>query len=74
MKTYSVALPITGVLVLDVEASSEEEAIDKAMDEATLDHLEEWEAHKKIVQGNVFYGNQNEAEAMLVDEDDEAEA
>ena len=66
MAQYEVTLPITGIMFLTVEAESEEDAISKAQDEAVLSCLEEWESHEHIVQGNVFYGVKNEAEAIKV--------
>lgn len=68
---FDVAVPITGVIYVTVEAENEEEAIEKALEseELTLENIETWEAHRHIVQGNVFYGEQNEIE--VVDEYDE---
>lgn len=69
-KTYSVTLPVSGTAVVEVEADSEEDAIDKALDSVTNKDLETWEALRRIVMGNVFCGQQNEAEAILIDEED----
>lgn len=64
MKTYSVTIPITGIIYVEVEADSRKEAIEKAMDlDFQSKDIEEWETHKQIVQGNVFYGVRNEATA-----------
>ena len=62
MKTYSVILPITGVAYLEIEAETEAEALEKAFDNVTLKDVEEWEAHKRIVSGNVLHASQNEYE------------
>ena len=66
-KNYDVALPITGVIVVTVEADSEEDAIEKALgsDQLETENIESWEAHEIICQGNVLYAEQNEAEAQL---------
>ncbi len=65
MKTYGVTLPITGTVYVEVEAESEDDAIEKALEsEVDSDDIESWETHRKIVQGNVFYGGQNEADAQ----------
>lgn len=66
MKRYTVLLPITGVICVEVEAETEKDAIDAALssDDLTTDKIEEWEAHRQIVKGNVFYGSQNEAEVV----------
>lgn len=67
MATYGVSLPITGSVYVEVEANSEEEAIEKALEsEVTSDDIEGWETHQQIVQGNVFYGQLNEAHAEEV--------
>jgi hypothetical protein len=68
MPLYSVSLPITGYVVLDVEADSEDAAIDRAFEqEITNDHIEEWQVHQQIVTGNVFHGTMNEATAELAE-------
>jgi len=61
IRTYSVAIPITGICYVDVEASSEEEAIDLAFEHDL--EIEQWEAHRHVIRGNVFYGMQAEATA-----------
>ena len=77
MKTYTVTVPIAGHIVIDVEAESEELAIEAAMnsDKLTLDNVDCWEALEQFNEGNVFYCPQPwEAEAELAfgEEDDEA--
>jgi len=63
MPKYNVTIPMTGLIAMDdIEADSEEDAIEKAMMSVSLDELIEWEVHEKIVQGNVFYGVENEIE------------
>ena len=69
MNIYNITLPLTGIIYKTVEADSEEEAIRLAMEESTLDDIEEWDTHRKIVSGNVFYGVLNEME--IEKEDDE---
>ena len=74
--TYSVAIPITGVVCVEVESDielSEKDAIEQAMEkDVTSDDIEEWELHHIVVRGNVFYGMQNEAEVVNTEiEDDE---
>lgn len=66
MKTYTVTLPVTGsVSMYGIEAESEEEAIEKALnipyDKNQHDLI--WNIEEKIVQGNVFYGELSEAYA-----------
>lgn len=64
-KTFSVAVPITGIIYVTVEAADKDEAVEKALssDELTLNNCEEWSAHEQIVKGNVFYGDLNRATA-----------
>lgn len=76
MKTYTVTLPIAGHIVIDVEAESEEAAIEAAMcsDKLTLANIESWGALEQFNQGNVCYCPQPwEAEVELAfGEEDEA--
>lgn len=65
MATYTVYVPFTGYCTVEVEADNEEEAIQKALDEADINDPTEWEATRKIVQGNVFSGVKNEIEVEL---------
>lgn len=67
MKNYTVSVPISGYICIDVEANSEQEAITKAFEEATLEDLEEWEMHECIVEGNVFHGLMNEIDIFEED-------
>jgi hypothetical protein len=55
MKSWSVTLPIAGHAYLTVEAETEEEAIEQALNEVTIDHIETWEAVERFNQGNVCY-------------------
>jgi hypothetical protein len=64
MASYTVMLPISGKLFVEVEADSEDAAIEAAMQSTlTLDLVEEWEAHREVLRGNVFYGIAREAYA-----------
>lgn len=72
MKTYGVTLPVTGILYVEVEAENENDAIDKAMEaDVTIDDIQEWESHRQIVQGNVFHGHTNNADAEYLGGDEE---
>lgn len=62
-RNWTVSLPVTGIAYVEVVADSEEEAINKALDEVSVEHLETWSAVRQIVTGNVFRGELNEAEA-----------
>jgi hypothetical protein len=75
MALYSVTIPIAGHVVLEVEASSEEEAIDKGMEEAATEHINEWDCLKQFNSGNVCHcPSPWKAEAELQDDEDEGEA
>lgn len=67
MKNYWVEIPITGKICVAVDAESKEDAIEKAFELGTLDDLDEWEMHDKIVGGNVFYGVSNEIDVFEQD-------
>lgn len=72
MKTYGVTLPIMGTAYVEVEAGSEEEAIEAALNgEITFGDFSEWDAVRQIVRGRVFCGSTNEAYAEEI-EDTEA--
>ncbi len=58
MKTYAVKLPISGVAYLEIEAETESEAIAKAVEQASLRDVEDWEVLEL------------EADAELIDEGD----
>lgn len=64
---YEVKLPVAGYAMVSVEADTPEKAVEKAFEECTLDNIEEWEAFRKIIRGNVFYGNCNDV--SVFDED-----
>jgi len=58
--TYTVTYPLCGSVSVEVEADSEEAAIEKGWDHTDDDDAYlEWSAVRYIVQGNVFYGDTN---------------
>jgi len=62
MKTYTIKVPITAIAIVEVTGDfTEEEAIAESIDIATLDDVEESEAHSIVVEGNFFYGKLNKA-------------
>lgn len=72
MATYSVTLPITGYVVVEVEADSEKEAIAASMNsDFADDDIVEWEPRECIVEGNIFFGMCNRPKAKLIANDDE---
>lgn len=66
MPRYGVTLPITGSVYVEVEADSEEAAIDAAL---ACEKWPEpsWEVHRYATRGNVYYGDTREAEASGID-------
>ena len=69
MATWTVIVPMCGSVTVEVEADTEEEAINKAFDNASIDDYpsSSYEFHRKIVSGNVFHGEINEVEAIKED-------
>lgn len=67
MRVFSVTLPIAGHAYVTVEAENEDQAIDKAMEEVTIDDIETWEAVPQFNKGNVCYCP-HPWEAAVVDE------
>lgn len=55
MNRFIVTIPIGGHAIVEVEAESEEEAESKAFDALTRDHIEEWDALRKVNSGNVCH-------------------
>lgn len=70
MKRYTVQVPIVAVCYVDVEAESENEAIDNALnsEDLSLENVEEWDAYRIIVEGNCLHTSYNRAE--IVSEED----
>jgi hypothetical protein len=72
LKVFTVVMPFTGIAVREIEAETEEQAIEKFLEDSTFPsmqrttetdvEIEGWEFHEQIVGGNVFYGMQNEVE------------
>lgn len=63
MKRYRIIMPVTGVIVQEVQAENEEDALVAFENlELTTDDIVEWEFTEKIIRGNVFYGIQNDME------------
>lgn len=80
-KVYTVAVPVVAKLLVEVtDVDSEQEAIEKALavdmmlvpksEDTTVD-IDEWDTHKHVVQGNVYYGAINEPRIEAVDEEEE---
>ena len=66
MAEYNVTIPIAGHIYKTVEADSEAEAIDKAMESVSIDDLGDWEPLIQFNRGNVCYcPSPWEAEAEL---------
>ena len=74
MKYYNLLVPLTGVASFNIEANTEEEAIEKAFDadfRITVEGSEELEAqvddfslHMIVVDAHGFYGCCNEIDVM----------
>ncbi len=75
MKRYQVSLPFTGYFLLEIEASSADEAKEIAFDKSLslsedIHLIGEWEIHDKVVEGNVFHGTLNSVEVEEMTTDD----
>jgi hypothetical protein len=83
MPRFTVFIPCTGSISVELEAENEDQAKEKALEAPwTMDkistengqaldgmtaHIYEWEMHKQITKGNAFYGVQNEIEVCMAD-------
>lgn len=74
-KRFSVSVPFTGYVVIEVDADDEESAIAAALMSEDLDfkNAEEVEFHKRVVRGNVCSAVLSEAEAMEIEQDPDSE-
>ena len=65
LKMYYVQLPVVGIIGFEIEAESEEDAIEKALnsDQITSDNFEEWDVVESVCKGNVCYAPLFDAEA-----------
>lgn len=54
-REYHVTVPIGAHAFLTVVADSEEDAVDRAMEEVTLEHVEDWDVMREVNRGNVCY-------------------
>ncbi len=82
-KSYSVLVPATMSISILVEAESEEDAVEAAFSapfslKIKMDkdadcgaEIGEFEMHRKVCRGNMFYGVLNEIEVECLDGDDE---
>jgi hypothetical protein len=72
MPKYSVLVPFTGSMLVQVEADNPEEAKEAAFAvDFDIDNVHELEMHERVVQGNVFYGVQNDIKIDLINDDEE---
>ncbi|AOZ61938.1 hypothetical protein QCM8_17 [Bacillus phage QCM8] len=79
-KTYTVAVPIVAKLLVEIENPVNEQdaikqalAVDMELRPHSVDHtvtIDEWDMHKHVVQGNVYYGNINEPHVVAIDDDE----
>ena len=68
LKTYTISVPITGRVIVEVKAASKTEAIEKLWDrDEPWPDPDEWEVCEQVVEGNVFHGMHNEVEVIGVD-------
>jgi hypothetical protein len=65
MTKYIITIPIAGYVTMSVEAENEEDAIDEAFQEASLDDIDEWDVYSQIVEGNILHAPQNSVEVEV---------
>jgi hypothetical protein len=78
MPKFEVILPCTMSVHMIVDAVDREDAVDKALEtpfsvkiahESKKVEIWEFEAHREVVKGDVFYGVQNEPKVTLAEYD-----
>ncbi|GAA0230206.1 hypothetical protein [Metaclostridioides mangenotii] len=67
MINYTIEIPLTGYVSIEVTANNEKEAINKAFESATLEEIVEWELHEYVTQGNCSRALKNEIEVFKED-------
>ena len=68
MSKYGVSIPVTGYIYVEVDADSEEEAENLALNmDLTIDSIESWSPCRSVVQGNVCSAELREIEAELLE-------
>lgn len=81
MKKFYMEIPYTGVLKVEVDAASKEEALQKVYEadreriyNGEIDDIQwlesEEDYHNKIVEGNVFHGIQNQRVIEEIEDED----
>jgi hypothetical protein len=66
-RRWGVTMPITGTVYIEVKAATAREAIRAAFNAKWDPDNVQWEMCEQVVEGNVFHGEQNEAEAEEID-------
>lgn len=70
MAKYGVELPIAGWIYLEIDAESEEDAIEKALETSWRDDdIQELCTYKKLMTGNVVHVSKNKVSVRKIDED-----
>ena len=67
-KRYGVYVPIAGVAYIEVDAVDAEAAEELALSSVEQKHLQEWEAHRQLVQGNVIHFQHNRIDVEEIEE------
>jgi len=72
MPKYSVLVPFTGSMSVEVDADNPADAKEAAFEvEFDIRSVHELEFHDHVVRGNVFCGVLNSMEVELIDDDDD---
>lgn len=74
MKKYGLEIPIAGYVYLEIEADSEEEAIEKAFEQGwEQDDIQEIDMYEQIVEGNICHVWHNRVEVAELENDNDKE-
>ena len=69
MKKYGVSIPIAGYIYKEIEAESEDDAIEKVMSDGyENDDIIETDMYYNLVEGNVCYASVSSASAEEIEE------
>ena len=72
MKKYIVSIPVAGAFHVEVEASSSDEAKEKAWEKVNADGTEagylEWEFYDTLAEGNVLYAPLRETDTYCCED------
>ena len=70
-KKWGVTLPIAGSIYVEVEADTEDDAIEAALScDVSSSDINDWDMMKAITRGNVCYARVHKAYAQIIEDED----